>query len=139
MAEFNWVRARAECSLARCFERLHAGVKGDVEARNEIARALQEGIVFETARPSGARIMVTRSGNPIRRVDLVLTQDAILAEQRVQEQNDVTFRATPGLNNPCDCTLMIDGSELELWQVRRLALEKLFFADLQTISRVAVK
>jgi hypothetical protein len=85
--------------------------------------------------------MVTRAGTgqPIPRIDFVLEADAIVVEEHLGEQCAVKFRATPGLNNPGDCTLTVNGSELELWQVRRLALQDLFFRGLPQVSTVTAR
>jgi len=135
MAEFNWVKALAECSLPNCFERLHSGVQSDAVARK--SQTLDDRITFEVSRPGPDRIMVTRGGTgaPIPRVDFVLEHNVIVVEARLGEQFSEKFRATPGLNSPGECTLMVNGTELELWQVRRLALQDLFFSGLPQIAQ----
>jgi hypothetical protein len=37
------------------------------------------------------------------------------------------FEATPTVNDEGKCRLKVNGIEREFWQVRRMALEKLFF------------
>jgi hypothetical protein len=41
--------------------------------------------------------------------------------------NEIILRATITLNNEGRCMLKVDDEELEQWQVRRMALEDLFF------------
>jgi hypothetical protein len=122
MADFDWVRARSECSLPKIFERLFAGAQSDVDARNGVARETREGLSFEASR-DGNRILVTRGGSEkIRLVKFTLAANSIDIEGEGSE-----LIATPGLNPAGNCTLMVNGAELELWQVRRTALERLFF------------
>jgi hypothetical protein len=46
----------------------------------------------------------------------------------VMDSDGITFEATVMLNDMGDCKPKINGQERELWQMRRTALEKLFFA-----------
>lgn len=139
MAEFDWVNALAECSCEVFQERLHSETQSDAETRT--SQTSKDRITFDVARTGAARIMVTRAGTgqPIPRIDFVLETDAIVVEEHLGEHAAVKFRATPGVNNPGDCTLTVNGSELELWQVRRLALQDLFFSGLPQVSTVTVK
>lgn len=41
--------------------------------------------------------------------------------------HEIKLRATITLNNEGRCMLKVDGEELEPWNVRRMALEDLFF------------
>jgi hypothetical protein len=46
----------------------------------------------------------------------------------VFDRNDkLRFKATPTLNDEGECRLKIDGQERELWHLRKMALEPLFF------------
>lgn len=132
MPDFDWVKARAACSLSRIFERLFAGVQSDVDSRNAMSQDARDEILFESSR-EGNRILVTRSGPQVRLVKFHLTQNHVAVDG-----DNGTFHAMPGLNNPGDCTLMVDGVELELWQVRRKALESLFFDDLPRTASVTI-
>jgi hypothetical protein len=124
MADFDWVRARAECSLHTTFVRLESGVKSDVDARKEIPPANSEGVSFKASK-EGDRLVVTRTeGSEVRKVEFSVNQNAILVAG-----DTANFEATPGLNITGDCTLMVEDQELELWQVRRKALERLFFNE----------
>jgi hypothetical protein len=48
----------------------------------------------------------------------------------VDPDNAPAITATPRLNPEGNCLLVVDGRELELWQFRRLALETVFFVNL---------
>lgn len=123
MADFDWVRARAECSLRRVFFHLVAGAESDALAREDISKKGNDNVHFDSSK-NGDSLLVTRSeGSSVRRVKFALTEDAII----IEENGNIAFKATPGLNNTADCTLMVDGAELDLWKVRRMALERLFF------------
>ncbi len=52
------------------------------------------------------------------------------ANRIVVRNQDREFSVTLTLNNEGRCKLRVDGAEeLEQWQVRRIALEKLFFEN----------
>jgi hypothetical protein len=137
MADFDWVRARSECSLPKAFERIFAGVKSDVDARNAVSKEDPEGLVFESSR-EGNRILVIRGGNQqaVRTVTFALTPADITVER---DGGENLIRATPGLSNPGDCTLTVESQELELWQFRRMALENLFFGNLPRAVTVTAR
>jgi hypothetical protein len=47
----------------------------------------------------------------------------------VRDENDtLMFKAFPTVCNDGECRLKVDGQERELWQVRKQALEGLFFS-----------
>lgn len=134
MADFDWVKARAECSLRKVFLRLLSGVRSDVQARDLIAQDAGENVHFE-ASDNGDRVLVTRTeGAEVRRIEFAFSPAVITVEG-----DGVKFGATPGLNNAGDCTLMVEGDELELWQVRRTALEKLFFGRDRPIGKATAR
>src|SRR5687768_11730158 len=61
--QFEWVSAQAECTAALMFERLHVGVKQDVERRNALVgfedgsrfEFSEDGEAFDVARLEGSR------------------------------------------------------------------------------------
>jgi hypothetical protein len=125
--DFNWVEARAECSLHNIFKALELGVREDVEAIKALLRP-HEDIRFsvQTAR---SRFSVVRVDDPMRSisesVDFELAQPQII----VRNDDGVILTATLTLNNEGQCKLKVGNDELEQWQVRRMALEKLLFKN----------
>jgi hypothetical protein len=124
MADLDWVRARADCSLHKVFERLVSGVKDDVASRQELARELDQGIHFAVTEDHERRLLVTRNlRGTVSTVEFILGPSEIV----VEEDGLQTLTATAGLNEKGECTLQVEGTEWEPWQVRRMALEGLFF------------
>lgn len=125
-SELDWVKARAECSLYRVFKELLEGVKKDVEKRNYYRQQGQ---------PSKWTVgAITSNGFTVFREETTFkpsgeTIDFVLSEHgiKVSNENETKFTATLSLNNQGRCVLKVGNAELEQWQVRRMALESLFF------------
>lgn len=123
---FDWVTARANCSLAGIFARLKAELAVDVEKKNAIDG--DNYMARYVLSPSNGSISVTLAeGNlPIDSVVFEVTRMAI----EVKDANGKTvITATPTLSDDGVCRLKIGDVECELWQLRKRALEKLFFRD----------
>jgi len=128
-SEFDWVTARAERSLYRAFKELLKGVEQDVDKHNThrqqgdpskwtMAGVSSNGfsVIREEAsfHPSGASI------------DFMLSEKGIT----VSDEKGAKFTAVLSLNNEGRCIFKVDKAEMEQSQVRRLALESLFFAPI---------
>jgi len=128
----NWVKARAGCSLLNAFETLAEGAKRDSEEMTSLLGEHSR-LVFSTYRPSKRRFSVARVDDPITNisssVDFELGANEIVVYHMNNSANEVLFKVGVTLNNEGECRLKIAGQEAELeqWQVRRMALEKLFF------------
>jgi hypothetical protein len=131
----NWVKARADCSLRNAFNALAEGAEEDTKAVKSVVDGRSR-IAFSVFRPSNKRFSVTRIDDPItnirQSVDFELGSNEITVYGASNGSNEVMFRAGIALNNVGQCKLTIKGEEdrgeLEQWQVRRRALEKLFFS-----------
>ncbi|MFZ0800854.1 MAG: hypothetical protein WBQ09_15570 [Terriglobales bacterium] len=129
--DLQWVKARSKCSLAAIFKALEMGVKDDV---NEMISLLGDNDrVKITVMPSRTGFCVVREDNNINSistssVEFTLGKDEIVVESaRRNVVEGVLLTATVTLNNDGDCKLKVKDVELEQWQVRRMALEGLFF------------
>jgi hypothetical protein len=126
--ELNWVKARAECSLAQVFKALELAIKDDIEAVNSLTR-VDAGTKFALVPYGGKRFSVVCEVNhfPSGSIDFSLSETEIL----VGCGADTIFRARLTLTDSgrCKLKLRVNGTELELeqWQFRRKALEDLFF------------
>jgi|SRR5271169_6739144 len=128
---FNWVKSRGDCSIAAIFKALELGVCADVDAVKVLLRP--EGgstfsIVASYKRFSVIREEAASSKSPLgssRDVNFVLEGHEIV----ISEGNRERFKATITLNNEGQCKLVVGQNELEQWQVRRMALEELFFGQ----------
>lgn len=127
MADFDWVIARADCSLTAIFERLKIQIEEDVDRRNSLRG---------TRPPFMYGFRVVNEGNVV----------AVILEGQIVPARSITFRlgdnsievsdstgkihltAVPTLSDDGKCRLRVNGTERELWQLRKAALEELLFS-----------
>lgn len=128
--ELRWVKERSACSLSNIFKALESGVRADTED----VQALQpEGLQlhFEFQSQSNKQFSVTRIDDPRVHVGesvvFSLGKDSIVVETRDNSSNNKMFSATITLDDDGNCKLRVQDKTLEQWQVRRMALERLFF------------
>src|ERR1019366_3502255 len=134
MAEFNWVKARFECSIKAIFKKLETGAKADIAAVSEIAQQLNSQDTFEVSAFPDRFTVIRKKLGTITAVDFSVTQTEIIAT--TGDETQVTLaRAVPTLNADGSCLLVMEGREVELWQFRRTALERLLFTNLYTASK----
>jgi|SRR5581483_421786 len=125
--DFDWVKARAECSAEAVFQRLRLSLQADAESRTEMLLKANASYGFTTI-SQGASISVFIQGGITepRAVVFTHTESGI----SVRDENDkLTIQATLTLNNDGECRLKVADKELELWQFRKLALEDFFFSS----------
>jgi hypothetical protein len=129
--QFDWVKARAECTAASKFEHLRAGVKQDVERRNALTR-LDDGFRFEFSEDDEgfdvARVEGSRFTNP-KVAGLVRFERAGSRIHIRSEDVDVDFTAILTLDPAGQCRFVVGEALYADWEVRRLALELLFFEE----------
>jgi len=124
--ELDWVGKRAACSIEQVFADLMAGIERDVEAANNIFGATAEKPLFKVLKGlTETRFTVNRSGR-IKNVTLSRTDAVItIVSDITGETSEYTF----GMNDEGRCLMRRDGVEFEQWQVRKLALEGMFFGQ----------
>lgn len=122
--DFDWVTAQSACSLTKIFETLKLQVLQDVEIRNKLRPQLA-GYKFDMAIKASHFTVFVESNSPHWGVQFSLSEKTIEVRD---DRNAVMIEATLTLNDQRECRLKIKGQEHELWQFRRLALEKLFFS-----------
>jgi len=123
-AEFDWVSARAKCSIESVFAQLQTNAKDDVDRRNKLG-----GIPFFEIKASPSNFSVIRiiqSYGP-RFVRFALRDGHIEIEDNNKQE---ALRATVGLNNKGECVLRIAGEELFRWQLLKCVLEDIFFSEI---------
>lgn len=118
--EFNWVKARAECSLKQVFFNLGEMVESDVKTANEL------GVGPVQVLRQHRKTIVSR-GEPaaegVRAVVFELEAAAITA----RSNGDLILSGRPRLDEQGNCLLEVNGQLYRLWQVCQMALEDLFF------------
>jgi hypothetical protein len=128
--DFDWVAAHSICTADAMFARLRAGAQKDVDRRNSLDLHAKirfelhdDGDQFEVSRvvPSGlsssktlAFVTFAREGRRIH-----ISGDGV----------DVDFTAIVAVNDEGTCRLFVGEIEYAEWQLRKLALEHLFFDD----------
>ena len=124
MTDFDWVSARAKCSLVPLFEKLYLEIEQDISHINEI---LGDGYICKLIKNGDRAFSVVLhdhfdQGQAVR---FRLVNGAIVASRGVDDSAFAS--ATPTLSDDKECRLLVDGKERELWQFLKLALEGLFF------------
>jgi hypothetical protein len=119
----DWVEVRAECSPEHVFKELEQEVRADVVKMN--TRAHGERFKVSTLARSFSVVDVVGGGD-IKSVEFEVTKNGIF---KITRSGKPSIEAALTLNNEGLCKLKIRPTEEELyrWQVRRLALEDLFF------------
>ncbi|MGB6686324.1 MAG: hypothetical protein WBE76_00610 [Terracidiphilus sp.] len=124
--ELNWTKLRAKCSASAMFKNLQLGIENDIATFNSIPmRYPHEGFASGLT-SDGSTFIVARRERIGPRVVFFIKGEKIEIRDEVTTKNYV---ASVTLNDEGRCKLKIEDREMELWQVRRLALESLFFGD----------
>lgn len=122
------------------FERLQAGVQEDVARRNAIDRR-NDGWTFEFHREGEGEREVEGEGDEFevsrvtagRRITAVVRFERIGRRIHVQgEDVDVDFTAVVTLDPTGVCRCVVGEALYSDWEIRRMALEQLFFEEADT-------
>jgi hypothetical protein len=119
--ELDWVKERAACSLAKVFSDIHRGVEEDVKSANSI---FPHGNPLEVIVADKNAFTVKRGASITPVVMFILESGCIVVSATLSNEE---WRFTVGLNNEGRCQLRWESQEFEQWQVRKMALEGLFF------------
>ena len=119
--DFDWVGPQSSCTARAMFARLLSEVRKDVERRNGVIgrddgwrfEFLEDEDVFEVSR-EGAVVTFERQGRRIH-----VHGDGV----------DVEFTAIVALDVHGKCRFIVGEAEYPDWEVRRMALEQLFFEE----------
>ena len=128
--DFDWVVAQSKCSAASMFARLQTGVKEDVRRRNGLGLLGRDdgwtfefhvdGEEFEVSRvEASALVRFERAGRRI-----LVHGDGV----------DVEFTAVVSLDVAGVCRLVVGEAMYSEWEIRRMALEQLFFEEEEEVS-----
>jgi hypothetical protein len=128
--DFDWVAAQAKCSTALMFERLRTRVREDVQRRNGIFDR-HDGWKFEF-HDEGNRFEVSRvvaSGFTANVAALVRLERAGRRIHVYGEEIDVDFTAVVTVDVTGICRFVVGEAVYSEWEIRRMALEQLFFEE----------
>lgn len=122
---FDWVTARAECSIVAVFEKLKILIETDVEIRNKLRQKDSDSPIFKLVSANN-RFTVLAEGHYVHKtVVFALSSKGISA---ISSDGHI-FQATVTLCNDGICRAKIGEQEYDLWQLRKMALEDLFFRE----------
>jgi hypothetical protein len=121
----DWVSKRSACSLFQMFEKLRIDVENDVRVRQSLRPEqaqykfsfAQEGDIFSVSRDANRHELLAT-------VSFHLEENGIVARKR---SGSTILTAKITLNNKGECRFKIGEEEYESWQLRRKALESIFF------------
>jgi hypothetical protein len=127
--DFDWVGAQATCSAAAMFGRLQTQVEDDVRRRNGLL-GRPDGWKFEFHADNEAAIFdVSRllaNGASVASVQFELAGRRILIQGK---DLDVDLTAIVTLDTSGLCRYVVGEAMYSEWELRRMALELLFFED----------
>lgn len=127
--DFDWVSAQGKCSAAVMFDRLRTRVREDVQRRNGIFdrndgwkfEFHDDGDEFEASR-------VVASGAMGSKVTAVVRFERVGRRIYVQGE-DVEFTTVVTLDVTGLCRFVVGEAVYSEWEIRRMALEQLFFEE----------
>src|SRR5262245_59259434 len=125
---FDWVTAQAQCGVEQMFQKLRDGAQADVDRRNHATFGRTDGWRFE--------FHEDEDGFEVVRVTGSSRSDAFVTFQRegpriniAGDGVDVQITAVVGINAHGDCRYYVAEGEYLGWEVRKQALDSLFFGD----------
>jgi hypothetical protein len=129
--DFDWVSAQAKCNAALVFEGLRTRVREDVQRRNGMFDRRdswkfefhEDGDAFEASRAAASGL---RGSNVAAHVRFER------AGRRIHVQGeaiDVDFTAVVALDVTGLCRFVVGEAMYSEWEIRRMALEQLFFEE----------
>lgn len=122
--ELDWVKVRDACTIEKMFEQLHARIKDDVADINAIRKFPVE-TGFEVTESNREYSFTVKRAEAIRPfVKFSISGDCINVSTDTDGKGR-DYRKT--VSDEGRCKLIENGEEREQWQVRKTALEGLFF------------
>ena len=130
--DIDWVAAQSKCNVVTFFEQLKDGIKRDVERRNSLSDH-PDRATFEYFEEDDGSVEVTRSdasaGGSPRVVAAVRFRRQGRRIEVMGEDIDVMLHALVSLDPEGHCRVVIGEALFAEWELRRMALEQLFFHE----------
>jgi hypothetical protein len=121
--KFDWVTERSACTLAKVFKEIELQVEEDVKTRNGL-RPPNSPYEFSVAETIGEFTVMLKAKDVERSVTFSLSEHGILVRE---DRGTPMLEVTLAFTDEGACSLEVNGKRREPWQVRRMALEELFF------------
>jgi hypothetical protein len=125
MTNIDWVKERAACSLSHMFEQLKLDIKNDIATRNSL-REEKQNFEFKSVESGNALTVIRQGLMPETKVTFSINRGQLFV---TQDGKDV-LTAVVTLNDEGECLFVVKNKEREAWQVRKMALEGIFFVGL---------
>lgn len=129
--DFDWVAAQSKCSATSMFTRLQAGVKDDVHRRNSLF-GRDDGWKFEFLEDTGGFEVSRVVGSRFTASKVAALVKFERAGPRIHvhgDDVDVDFTAVVALDAGGLCRFVVGEAMYSEWEIRRMALEQLFFEE----------
>jgi hypothetical protein len=128
--DFDWVVAQSNCSAKLMFDRLRSAVSEDVRRRNAVLNQ-NDGCTFEFEEDGedfeALRLMSgPRDSKVLAVVRFERTGRRIVVHG---EDVDVDFTAIVAIDTTGHCRFLVGEVMYSEWEIRRMALEALFFEE----------
>jgi hypothetical protein len=126
---FDWVSAQAGCSMEQMFQKLEAGARADVERRNGATFGRKDDWRFEFHEDEGEGFEVVRVAGSSKESAIVTFRREGARIEITGDGVDVQIIAVVGINPHGDCRYYVGEVEYLGWEVRKQALDLLFFEE----------
>jgi hypothetical protein len=128
---FDWVTAQAGCSVEAMYQKLQDGARADVERRNGTNFGRNDGWCFEFHPDEGDGFEVVRLTDSSKTSAVVTFTREGSRIEIAGDGVDVQITAIVGINPHGDCRYYVAEAEYLGWEVRKLALDLLFFEEIE--------
>lgn len=122
-SKFNWVTERSSCSLPKVFQTLRLQIEEDVKTR-DAQRPKNSPYEFSVVETGADFAVLFKTKDAQRSVTFSLSEHAIVIRD---DKGVQMFEVTLTFTDDGKCRLHVNEKERDSWQVRRMALEDLFF------------
>lgn len=129
--DFDWVTAHSTCTIETMFRRLQLGAQKDVDRRNGLTgrhdhwrfALTEEENGFEVLRSPGSQFSTGQ-------VDAFVVFERVGPRINIRGDGiELDITAIIGINPAGDCRYFVGEAEYLEWEVRKLALDQLFFEE----------
>ena len=126
---FDWVSAQSGCRTDLQFKKLLEGARADVDRRNAAGFGRHDRWTFKFHVDDENNFEVTRDASDGSTLAYVAFQREGSRVNVTSEGTEAHFTAIVNINPAGDCRFFIGEHEYLGWEVRKMALEMLFFEE----------